>query len=119
QSLNPNTALDDQIQIIRSSKLMYEVVRKNKFYITYHESGRFHNIEVLRDDLPFSLQILNKSDEQQELLSLNFDLKFLKDGTVEVKEPQNSLIATVGKPFAWAGETVLITKKDGKSLVGR
>lgn len=56
--LSLNTALDDQIQIIRSSKLRHEVVRKNKFYITYAEVGRVHGREVLAVELHYRLQIL-------------------------------------------------------------
>jgi len=109
--VNSNTALDDQIQIIRSSKLMSEVVRKNKLYITYHELGRINDTEVLADNLPFSLEIVGKTPEQQEELSLAFKLAFSKNGEVEVSQDNNKLTAQLGKPFVWDGVKLVLTRK--------
>ncbi|NGM89493.1 tyrosine protein kinase, partial [Parapusillimonas sp. SGNA-6] len=117
--LNSNTALDDQIQIIRSSKLMQEVVRKNKFYITYHEMGRINHKELLADALPFSLEILDKTEAQQEELTLDIKLSFGKDSDLTVNQGNNGITAVVGKPFAVDGVKLLVSPMDGKPTAGR
>lgn len=117
--LAPSTVLDDQIQIIRSSKLMQEVVRKNNFHITYHEIGRFHGQEVLAEELPFSLQILNKTAREQESISLDFRVKFLEGGKINVSRGGNSIGAQVGQQFSLEGVALKILTFAGQSTVGR
>src|SRR5690606_32084318 len=117
--LTPNTVLDDQIQIIRSSKLMQEVVRKNKLYITYHEVGRLHGREVLADELPFRLQIMNKTPQEQENMSLSFRVKFTDGGKIQVSQDGNSIEAQVGQQFSWNDVSLKISTSVGQSVEGR
>lgn len=118
-TIDPVTALDDQIQIIRSTKLMEQVVRKNMFYVSYRGVGRFIDSDLMADELPFTLTILNKPEEQKEQMDMRFIIRIDQRGMPTVTYGNQTSAIQWSTSFKLAGEEFVVKKKIDKKILTR
>src|SRR5690606_15102074 len=53
--------VNDQIEVLRSRRLMRKVVETNRLYFSYHQKGKIKSTELLEDDSPVRISFLDSN----------------------------------------------------------
>jgi len=109
-----NNNVEVELGILRSKRLMKEVVKSLNFHIQYFKEGKVRTVEIY-DGLPFSLQVL-KLDE----LSLKnsggglFEISKSEKNNFKIKNLKTEKIIEVvaGRPFNLGFADVVISSND-------
>ena len=105
--------LDKEIAILKSRRLMREVVKSLNLNITYKVEGKVRDIELYKD-LPFTLKILKLNDElQKESGSFKIDLSEKNKLLITNLKTQKIKKAQAGSPIDLEFANVVILPNKG------
>lgn len=109
-----NSNVEVELGILRSKRLMKEVVKSLNIHIQYFKEGKVRTVEIY-DGIPFSLQVL-KLDE----LSLKnsgggqFQISKSEKGNFKIKDlkTEKNIEVLAGRPFSLGFADVVISSND-------
>ncbi len=107
--------LDKEIAILKSKRLMHEVVKSLDLHITYFIEGQVRDVE-LYEDVPFVLKILKLNENDETKLggeSFKVDLKQNGELTMTNLRNLHVINAHAGSPVDLEFATVVVVPKDG------
>lgn len=78
--------VDDQIEVLKSRRLMTEVAKNLSLNVQYFKEGRIKTTEIYKDKSPIKLTQLNSPLIAEDTLRANFKVKVLSSTDYEIKE---------------------------------
>ena len=112
-------SLEKELAILRSRRLMKDVVKTLNIHIRYFMEGNIREIEVYKNH-PFNLKVLKFDDDKLKSLGgAKYAFRPIKDSYFSVRNLKNekSFIAKAGVPFSLDfAEVVLVTNSNFKEL---
>lgn len=80
------TNIDDQIEVLKSRRLMMQVVKNLNLNVQYFKEGRIITTEIYREKVPLKLTQLNNELATEDTLRANFKVKILSATEFEIIE---------------------------------
>lgn len=89
------TNVDDQVEVLKSRRLMSEVARVLHLNVQYYSEGRIKTTEVYKDHSPIKLTQISTVSPDQDTLNANFRIKILSPTEYEIVEENKGFNAKV------------------------
>ncbi len=95
-------SIENEIEIFKSKKLMYEVVKRNNLQVSIYAKSKLNDSELYRDTSPVIIQVINEKDYTGKITPVDIkisgkDIILLSKNIPEIKTQFNK---TVSLPFA-------------------
>lgn len=105
------SGMSDQIDLLKSHRLMDKVVKKTDFNVRYFVEGRVKTVELFPERSPVRVKILS-----EEPGSVNFEINTLKDSEIEVIHGGRKIRTSLGKPIKLGGTELTLLPQNGKKV---
>ncbi|SDJ35368.1 GumC family protein [Chryseobacterium jejuense] len=101
-------SIDNEIEIFKSKKLIYEVVKQNNLQTSIYTKSKLNDVELYKETSPITIQVINEKDYSNKITPVNIKISgqnivLTSDSFPEVKTQFNK---TVSLPYA----NILISK---------
>src|SRR5690606_37767627 len=83
------TNVEDQVEVIKSRRLLMEVAKELKLNIRYFTEGRVKRSELLPDESPFHLILSNELGEDTDSLKANFKFELIGENKFEIYDEES------------------------------
>ena len=105
------SSVDNEVEILKTADLMYEMVRAEEAYISYFKVGKVHDVPELRPN--FRIRLLSSPDSVQ--IGIRFRVVHVADGGFEISNTDTSFVIANNKSFSLprVGILSLETSKNG------
>lgn len=95
-------SIDNEIEIFKSKKLMYEVVKQNNLQTSIYTKSKLNEEELYKDTSPIVIQVINEKDYTNKITPVNIKISgqnivLTSDGFSEIKTQFNK---TINLPYA-------------------
>jgi len=74
-----NGKINDQIEILKSRRLIEKVIINNNLNITYEAEGKLKNTQIAESESPFKVIFLKQEDKLNENLKATFNVKVISN----------------------------------------
>lgn len=81
-----SSTIEDQIEVLKSRKLMLEVAKKLNLNISYYHEGVVKTPEIFNENSPIKLTLLNTEALKQDTLRADFKIKIISKTEFEISD---------------------------------
>lgn len=89
------SSVDNEVEILKTADLMYEMVRAEEAYISYFRVGNVHDVPEL--NAPFRVRLLSNPDSVNR--KTHFSVKIESNGNYRLSNADTSFQVAAGKSF--------------------
>src|SRR5690606_21251194 len=101
--MGTKNSVDNEVEVLRTSDLMREMVLAEKAYIGYYNKGRVHNVPVL--SAPFKIELLTDPDSISRAYS--FEVRVIVSARFGLSNRDTLLHVQFGGPFSLSSAGLL------------
>src|SRR5690606_18254471 len=87
------TNVEDQVEVLKSRRLILEVAKELKLNIRYFTEGRVKRSELLPEESPFHLILSNELSEDTDSLEANFKFELMGETKFEIYDEESGFKA--------------------------
>ena len=88
------SSVENEAEVLKTRFLMEQVVRDMKLNVNYYKAGTLLDVELY--DTPFQLDLVDPVDS---IKGAAFDLKFLKNGKINIRNERLDTVVSFNQPF--------------------
>src|SRR5699024_1131078 len=114
--------VSDQIEIMKSRRILRKVIQKHDLHIQYRNLGNIKNSEILEEQSPLKLMLLNSDAALLDSIEYAFTAVIQDEETVHIQDEKKQVDQNVGlgeKFDSPLGEILLMPQKNLKDYIDK
>src|SRR5690606_5944491 len=108
--MGTKSSVDNEVEVLKTTDLMREMVLAEKAYITYFNKGRIHDVPL--SNVPFRVELLSNPDSVAKALTL--DVQLMEDNWVTISNVDTLFRVYLGQAFTLSEVGILKIEQTGK-----